>query len=147
MVEQASGLQPRYHQLEGTFWALLERRTVVLTAVVPRESHLWLLLREPLGFRDRYRWPLFLLVLAAFFDGLTTYQFLQTLGPQAEFNPFQRLVFTHLPPLAGIVLAKSGQVIAAVLVAAWWQPWCKGLMLLTALIYGLAAVSNHFNWL
>jgi len=119
----------------------------MLVGVLPRRTHLGLLLRAPLRFRDQYRWPLFFLVLAAFFDGLTTYQFLHTFGAEAEVHPVQRLVFTYLPPLPGILFAKSGQVIAAVLVAAWWQPWCKGLISVTALLYGLAAVSNHFNWL
>jgi hypothetical protein len=119
----------------------------MLASIVPQRSHLGLLLTDPLRFRELYRWPLFLLVVAAFFDGLTTYQFLQALGPEVEVHPVQRLLFTWLPPLAGIVLAKTAQVIAAVLVAAWWQPWCKWLILITACGYGLAAVSNHFNWL
>lgn len=119
----------------------------MLARAIPRRTHLWLLLLEPLRFRDRYRWPLFFLVLAAFFDGLTTYRFLHTLGPEAEFHPVQRLVFTWLPPMAGILLAKGGQVLCTVLVAAWWQPWCKWLMLLAASLYALAAVSNHCGWL
>jgi hypothetical protein len=119
----------------------------MVASIAPNRNELALLLYEPLRFRDRYRWPLFFLVLAAFFDGLTTYQFLQTIGPQAEVHPAQRLVFTYLPPLAGILFAKSGQVLAAVLVAAWWQPWCKWLMWVTASLYGLAAVSNHLQWL
>lgn len=119
----------------------------MLAQAIPQRTHLWLLVRNPLQFRDLYRWPLFVLVLAAFFDGLTTYRFLHTLGPEAEVHPVQRIMFTLLPPLAGIVLAKGGQVACAVLVAAWWQPWCKWLLLLTAALYGLAALSNHFEWL
>jgi hypothetical protein len=119
----------------------------MLTAIIPRKTHLPLLLTNPLRFRDLYRWPLFALVLAAFFDGLTTYRFLHTLGPEAEVHPVQRILFTYLTPMAGILLAKGGQVICAVLVAAWWQPWCKWLILVTAALYGLAAVSNYFEWL
>jgi len=114
---------------------------------MPNRSELGLLLYEPLRFRDRYRWSLFFLGLAAFFDGLTTYRFLQSIGPAAEVHPVQRLVFTYLPPLAGIVFAKSGQVMVAVLVAAWWQPWCRWLMWVTASLYGVAAISNHLQWL
>ncbi len=119
----------------------------MLAGILPRDTHLGLLLTDPLRFWDLYRWPMFILVVAAFFDGLTTYQFLQTIGPAAEVHPVQRLLFTWLPPLAGIVLAKTAQVACTVFVAAWWRPWCKWLILGTAFGYGLAAVSNHFNWL
>ena len=119
----------------------------MLDAIVPRRTEFWLLLSHPLQFRNRYRWPLFFLALAAFLDGVTTYRFLHTVGPQAEVHPVQRILFTWLCPMAGILLAKAGQVICAVLVAAWWQPWCRWLMLLTATLYGLAAMSNQFGWL
>lgn len=119
----------------------------ITRAILPRRTELPLLLTRPFEFRNRYRWPLFFLALAAFLDGATTYRFLHALGPAAEVHPVQRLIFSLLPPMAGILLAKSAQVIAAVLVAAFWQPWCKWLMLACGILYALAAASNHFGWL
>jgi hypothetical protein len=119
----------------------------MLAAITPRQSHIALLVSHPLHFRDLYRWPLFILVLGAFLDGVTTYRFLQTIGPAAEVHPVQQLLFTWLPPLPGILLAKTAQVAVALVVAAWWQPWCRWIMLICGTLYGLAAVSNHMNWL
>ncbi|MBI4582249.1 MAG: hypothetical protein HY718_21315, partial [Planctomycetes bacterium] len=92
--------------------------------------------RSAFEITDAYRWPLFILLVGAFFDGLTTYQFLQTLGPEVEVHPVQQLLFTWLPPLLGVLLAKTGQVVAAILLAAWWRPWCRWIMLVCGVIYG-----------
>jgi hypothetical protein len=116
-------------------------------SIVPRKCLIGLLVCDPLRFLKDYRWPLFILVLGAFLDGVSTYQFLSTVGPDGEVHPVQRLVFTYLPPMLGILFAKACQVIAAVFVAAWWQPWCKWLLLITGVLYILAAMSNYFHWL
>lgn len=116
------------------------------SAIVPRRCLLGMLVREPRRFRDRFRWPLVVLVVGAFLDGVMTYRLLQTIGAEAELHPVQRVLFSYVPPMLGILLAKGGQVTAAVLVAAWWEPWCKWLMYLAGGLYLLAALSNHFGW-
>ncbi len=115
--------------------------------IPPAQTAIRVLVLHPFEFRNAYRWPLFILVLGAFLDGITTYRFLQTLGPAAEVHPVQQWLFTLLPPLPGILLAKSGQVLCTVLLAAWWQPWCRWMMLACGSLYTLAAASNHFGWL
>lgn len=118
-----------------------------MITIIPGKCLIGSMIRDPFGFRKEYKWPLFILVLGAFLDGITTYQFLHTIGPDGEVHPVQRLVFTYLPPMPGILFAKSCQVAFAILVAAWWQPWCKWLMITTGGVYMLAAMSNHFHWL
>jgi hypothetical protein len=119
----------------------------MLAAVAPKNCAIPVLIRNPRHFRNMYRWPLLILLVGAFLDALTTYEFLRTFGPSVEVHPVQRLVFCLLPPLPGILLAKAGQVATTIIVAAWWQPWCKWLMLLTGTLYTVAAASNHFIWL
>lgn len=119
--------------------------------IVPRRTELQVLARTPLVFAAHYRWSLMVLAVGAFFDALTTYQFLVTLGPDGEVHPVQRLFFLYLlrylSPLPVVSLVKSMQVGFVLLVAAWWQPWCRWLLLLCGVLYGLAALSNHFGWL
>ena len=115
--------------------------------VVPQETELKALACTPLLFATRYGWWLAILAVGAFFDALTTYQFLITLGPECEVHPVQRLFFHYLPPLLAVPLVKSMQVGFVLLVAAWWRPWCRWILLLCGVLYGLAALSNHFGWL
>jgi hypothetical protein len=45
---------------------------------------------------------------------------------------------------AGVPVAKAVQLAFVLLVAAWWRPWCPWLLGACGLLYGMAAVSNHF---
>lgn len=114
---------------------------------IPLKTELHVLVRSPLIFADRYRWPLLILAVGAFFDALTTYRFLVVLGPDGEVHPVQRWFFLCLPPLLAVPVVKTMQVGFVLLVAAWWQPWCRWIMLLCGVLYGLAALSNHYGWL
>lgn len=114
---------------------------------IPPRTDLYVLAREPLVFMARYRWSLLILAVGAFFDALTTYRFLVALGPDGEVHPVQRWFFLYLPPLLAVPVVKTVQVGFVLLLAAWWQPWCRWIMLLCGTLYGLAAISNHYGWL
>jgi hypothetical protein len=43
-----------------------------------------------------------------------------------------------------VPVAKAIQLAFVLLVAAWWRPWCPWLLGACGLLYGAAAVSNHF---
>lgn len=45
----------------------------------------------------------------------------------------------------GVPLAKGIQLGFVLSVAAWWRPWCAGLLAGCGTLYGLAAVSNYFT--
>jgi len=114
---------------------------------LPRDSALPLLFRHPQQFKHQFRWSLFALVLASTADLFTTLWNLRAYGPEVETHPAQRLVSQLIGVEAGVPLAKAGQVIFVVLVAAWWRPWCRSILLTCAGLYTFAAVSNYFLWL
>ena len=111
------------------------------------ESNLPLLIRHPLAFARRYRWPLVVLAVGSVLDVLTTVWNMYRFGVGIELHLPQRLLATWLGPAWGIAVSKTVQVLGALFVAALWRPWCGWLMLLAGTLYALAAVSNYFLWL
>lgn len=116
-------------------------------SLVPRDTH-WPLLREnPRAFVRRYRWTLLALLVAATADVVTTLVNLHAYGTGVEVHLVQRLVSDTVGVTVGVPLAKLLQLCFVIAVAAWWRPWCPWILRACALLYGLAALSNHFLWL
>ncbi len=111
------------------------------------ETHLGLLKNQPREFIRRFRWPLVILLVGAFFDALTTYQSLKYVGPMPELHIPQRWVSQLIGVSAGVPIAKIIQIAFAIFVAALWRKWTAGLMVLCGLLYSLAALSNHYAWI
>jgi len=103
-----------------------------------------LLLTQPLEFRNRYRWPLVVLLIGASCDLFTTLWNLREYGPGIELHVPQRMLSEWFGVEIGVPLAKAGQLIFVLLVAAWWRPWCKWVLMLSGSLYLLASVSNYF---
>lgn len=126
---------------------LIDRIDAVLARLAPRRTNVRILLRRPMVFVRSYRAPLALLVTGGVLDAMTTYEAVYHLGPEVEVHPVQRIMFAMLGPGLGVSAAKLAQVGFAVLVASWWRPWCGWILAACGILYGLAAVSNHFGWL
>ena len=119
-------------------------KTSSLHRFLPRDSALPLLLTQPLEFRNRYRWPLVVLLIGASCDLFTTLWNLREYGPGIELHVPQRMLSEWFGVEIGVPLAKAGQLIFVLLVAAWWRPWCKWVLMLCGSLYLLASVSNYF---
>ncbi|HEY1686792.1 MAG TPA: hypothetical protein VGG19_18670 [Tepidisphaeraceae bacterium] len=115
--------------------------------LLPQNSAYPLLLQNPREFVERYRWPLVILILGASADLFTTLWNLRTYGPGIEVHVVQRWVSQIVGVELGVPLAKFAQVGFVILVAAWWRPWCKWILILAGTLYALAAMSNYFLWL
>jgi hypothetical protein len=112
--------------------------------ILPEKTDLPLLLRHPAAFGRRYWAPLLVLGIGATADAVTTLINLRRFGPSVEVHPAQRLVSEIVGVTAGVPVAKAIQLAFVLLVAAWWRPWCPWLLGACGLLYGAAAVSNHF---
>jgi hypothetical protein len=112
--------------------------------ILPRDSALMMLVREPRGFVRMFRWPLVWLVLGASADLFTTLWNIRMYGTGIELHVVQRWVWQILGIEAGVPLAKVGQFGFVILVAAWWRPWCRWILLSCGCLYTLAAISNYF---
>jgi hypothetical protein len=113
-------------------------------ALMPERTSLPLLVKHPLAFARLYAFPLALLLAGATADAITTFNIMRRFGPETEVHLVQRIVFHVLGVTAGVPVAKAIQIAFVLLVAAWWRPWCGWLLALCGVLYGLAAVSNHW---
>src|SRR5262245_12270631 len=114
----------------------------LIKAVTPGSTDLPLLLEHPRRFAKTYRWPLVFLVLAAALDLFTTLWNIREYGAHIEVHPVQRLVVETIGVEAGVPIAKFVQFCFVVLVASWWRPWCRWVILVCATLYLLAACNN-----
>jgi hypothetical protein len=112
--------------------------------LLPVNTALLMLFRQPRRFLGLYRLPLLLLLLGASADAITTLNSLSKVGPEGELHPAQRIVCHVLGTTIGVPFGKLVQVAFVLVVAAWWRPWCPWLMSLCGITYCLAAISNHF---
>jgi hypothetical protein len=111
---------------------------------LPEKTDLPFLLCRPASFARRYWAPLLVLTIGATADATTTLVNLHRFGPSVEVHPAQRLVSELVGVTAGVPVAKAIQLVFVLLVAAWWRPWCPWLLAACGLLYGVAALSNHF---
>ncbi len=114
--------------------------------LLPRDSALPDLMFHPRRFVRTYRWFLVVLVLGASADVFTTLWNLRAYGPGVELHIVQRWVSQIVGVEAGVPIAKLLQLGFVLLVAAWWRPWCKYLLLTCGCLYSLAAASNYYLW-
>jgi hypothetical protein len=119
-------------------------RTSRVLRLLPQRTELSALLEKPRRFVLRYSWAIVILVIGAGFDALTTLRNLRVFGPEIEVHPPQRILSEWLGVTAGVPLAKLIQLAFVIFVAAWWQPWCRALLIICGILYTLAAISNHF---
>jgi hypothetical protein len=111
--------------------------------IVPRDTNLPLLTRQPGTFIRRYRAALLVLLIGASLDLLTTFINMRRYGPSVEAHPVQRIVSEMIGVTAGVPMAKLIQLGFVLFVAAWWRPWCAWVLGICGILYSLAAVSNH----
>ena len=110
-------------------------------------TNLRILGRRPGVFVRKY-WPvLTAVVVAAVLDMLTTMEFMLETGPKSELHPGVRSMAEMFGVVLGLILGTLGRLVFVVVVAAIWRRACTVIMLVCAVLYVLAAMSNHFRWL
>ena len=112
--------------------------------MLPRDSALPMLGKQPKQFVDAFRWSLVILILSASADVFTTLWNIRAYGAGIEVHLVQRWVSKIIGVEVGVPLAKFAQLAFVILVAAWWRPWCRWILLVCAMLYTLAAISNYF---
>jgi hypothetical protein len=112
--------------------------------LLSRDSALPLLMQRPLAFRDRYRWYLLWLLIGASCDLFSILWNLRQYGPSIEVHIVQRWLSHWLGVEAGVPIAKVIQLAFVLLVASWWRPWCRWILLTCGTLYFLASISNYF---
>jgi len=112
-----------------------------------KNTRLPMLLKQPGRFIRAYGWALGILLAGAVADAVTTYMALARWGTECELHVVQRWLSEWFGVAVGVPLAKLVQVVFVMLVAAWWGRWTATLMVLCGVLYGLAAMNNHFMWL
>ena len=116
----------------------------MMAGTLPNDSALPMLLMTPRRFVRVYRVQLVVLVLGASADVFTTLWNLRLYGPVVEAHLVQRWVSEMFGVEAGVPTAKAMQLAFVLLVAAWWRPWCRAMLLVCGALYGAAALSNYF---
>ncbi|MFW6061978.1 MAG: hypothetical protein ACOC93_04140 [Planctomycetota bacterium] len=107
-------------------------------------QNLELVTRAPLAFLHRCRWPLMLQVVGGILDLSTSVVNVARFGTHVELHLVKRWMAETLGVIPGLPIAKALQVGGVIVLAAAWRDWCEWLISLCGLLYGLAAVSNHY---
>ena len=115
-----------------------------LKSCLPRQTELPRLLSRPLDFARGYAISLTVLCVGSLADLLTTWHNLRLYGPGVETHPVQRLVSQVAGVNAGVPIAKAFQFAFVLLVAAWWKPWTRPILLICGVLYLAASISNYF---
>ena len=133
----------------GMGWLLVAGRQQLWPRVLRPgfPTNLRILGRRPGLFARKY-WPaITAVVIAAVLDMLSTINFMLVSGPQSELHPGMRAMAEMFGIVLGVVLGTLGRLIFVMVVAAVWRKACTAVMLVCAVLYFLAAMSNHFRWL
>jgi uncharacterized membrane protein len=112
--------------------------------ILPKSTELPSLLTHPREFLIRYRWALLILWAGASADLWTTLVNIEKYGAGIEAHPAQRMMSQMFGIAVGVPLAKLAQSLFVLLVAAWWKPCCRWVLVLCGILYAAAAVSNHW---
>ena len=110
-------------------------------------TNLRILSRRPGVFARKYWLAMAAVVVAATLDMLSTISFMLESGPQSELHPAMRAMAEMFGIVLGVVLGTLGRLVFVIVVAAIWRRACGAVMLVCAMLYFLAAMSNHFRWL
>lgn len=116
-------------------------------ALLPRKTNLRILFAQPTLFARFYWLSLTGLLLGTLADLFTTLHNERLYGPQIEVHVVQRWLSEYLGIGLGVAVGKMGQAACVILVAAWWRPWCRTILLICGFLYALAALSNRRLWL
>lgn len=103
------------------------------------EAHLR---KNRVGYFQELAPYLWLLLVAAFADFLSTYRFMITGSVEDELHPVIRLFSLYLGPLFGPLLGKLGQVVVAIFLSIGFRPVAKIFLILLSIIYFYAAWYN-----
>ena len=88
-----------------------------------------------------------MLGIAAGLDAATTIAFMPVYGTAAEAHPAMRIMAETLGICPGVILGTVVRLGFVLAVAAVWRKWCSWILWICAVLYLLAAGSNHFGWL
>lgn len=113
----------------------------------PIRSELETLAHRPVVFLQRYRWGVALLLSGALADMITTIVNLARFGTVAEVHPAMRIMAELYGVHAGIVVGTIARILVVLFVASLWTRWCRPMLVLCGVLYGVAAMNNHFLWL
>ncbi len=105
------------------------------------------MIRRPGVFVRKYLPSLACLLIGASLDTATTIVFMLQTSPSEEMHPVVRAAAEVFGVWVGMVLATVGRLMFVLLVAGLWRRWCNWVLGICALLYVLAAGSNHFGWL
>jgi hypothetical protein len=94
------------------------------------------------GFCGEHAWYIILLLAAAFLDCLSTISFMLVIGPEREIHPLIRELALMLGPISGPMVGKFLQVSVGMLAVVYLRKQASYIMVLTAIMYGWAAVAN-----
>ena len=111
------------------------------------KTNLRILLRRPMALVRAYRWSLLVLLVGATLDTVTTMNFMYRDGTAGELHPAMRMMAEELGVAMGVPFATLVRLAFVVFVAAFWRRWCRAVLIISGVLYALAAASNHFHWL
>lgn len=133
----------------GMGWLLVGGRRQLWPRVLRPgfRTNLRILSRRPGVLARKYWLAITAVVVAAVLDMLSTINFMSETGPESEVHPGMRAMAEMFGIVLGVVLGTLGRLVFVFVVAAIWRKVCAAIMLVCAVIYFLAALSNHFGWL
>lgn len=91
-----------------------------------------------------YQKHLTLFVLALAVDTISTIHFMTSSGPEQEFHPLVRLAAFAYGPVTGPILAALYKMLAALIVALYWNKLAAPILTTAALFYLFAGFYNYF---
>ena len=94
------------------------------------------------GYVSDCRWFLIVFSIAAMLDLLTTMRFMLVDGTENELHPAIRFVSRWMGPIAGPLLGKLCQFIAAIGITFYPRRYAKGILVLASFLYLWAAWYN-----
>ncbi len=98
-----------------------------------------------IGYVQRHRVLLIILLITAAADTWTTIHFMTREGVEQELHPGFRLLCLYLGPYAGAPIAKALQIAAILLVSLYWRRGAYLCLIAPAIMYGWAAWYNVFG--
>ena len=127
---------------------LVYERRRIAHRLIPRafRTNLHVLGRRPLVFARKYWLPLLVVVIATLLDTLSTIEFMLETGTAAELHPGMRVAAEVYGVVPGTIIGTLTRLGFVVFVAAIWRKACPWVMALLAVVYILAAMSNHYQW-
>jgi len=99
------------------------------------------------GFYEDNKGLIFLLIVAAVMDCLSTIYFMHEVGPSKELNPMIKYLGYSLGPLYGPLLGKYLQISVGMIAVIYFRPLAKHILVITACMYSWAACANFIAFM